>query len=198
MPRPSKFSREKALELAMNEIWRTGYVASSVKALSEKLGITRSSFYNAFKSREALFDEVLRLYLSQAPDRALMEATPDMSVKALFTDIFRAVCAWRSADPEARGCLAVNCVAELGSRNDELGEKLKRAVGERVARIETILGWGIAKGEIDREVDAHGLALTLQSLFIGLNVLSKVVRDEHDLWQVARTALRGLNLLAET
>ena len=51
MARPSKFDRKEAVELAMNEIWRDGYEANSVKALSEKLGITRSSFYNAFSSR---------------------------------------------------------------------------------------------------------------------------------------------------
>lgn len=198
MARPSKFDRGEAVELAMNEIWREGYEANSVKALSEKIGITRSSFYNAFGSREALFGEVLALYFSQAPDRALAEATPDVSIKKLFTDTFRAVCESRSADREARGCLAINCVAELCATNDKLGNKLKEAVLARVAHIETILGWGIANGEIDDEVDTHALALTLQNLFIGLSVLSKVVRDEHDLWRVARTTLRGLGLLAET
>lgn len=198
MARPSKFNREDAVEFAMNEIWRDGYEANSVKALSEKLGITRSSFYNAFGSREALFGDVLARYFSQTPDRALAEATPDMSIKTLFTDTFHAVCASRSGDREGRGCLAVNCVAELCNTNDTLGETLKEAFLERVARIETILGWGIASGEIDDEVDTRALALTLQNLFIGLNVLSKVVRDEHDLWQVARTTLLGLTLLAET
>ena len=198
MARPPKFDREAAVEFAMNEIWRDGYEANSVKALSEKLGITRSSFYNAFGSREALFSEVLALYLSRTPDRILAEATPDISVKNLFTDTFDAVCRSRSGDREARGCLAINCVAELCTTNDKLGETLKKAILARVAHIETILGWGIANGEIDDEVDTHALALTVQNLFIGLNVLSKVVRNEHDLWQVARTTLQGLDLLAET
>jgi len=182
----------------MNEIWREGYEANSVKALSEKLGITRSSFYNAFGSRQALFGEVLALYCSQTPDRTLVEATPEMSIKKLLTGTLRAVCKSRSEDPEARGCLAVNCVAELCNTNDELGRKLEDTILGSTARIETLLGWGVTSGEIGSEVNIHALALSLQNLLVGLNVLSKVVRKEADLWQVARTTLQGLNLLKET
>jgi TetR/AcrR family transcriptional repressor of nem operon len=197
MARPSKFNRQEAVALAMNEIWREGYKASSVKALSEKLGITRSSFYNAFGNREALFGEVLALYFSQAPDRRLADAPPGMSVKQLLTDTFRAVCKARSKDREARGCLAINCVAELCATNDELGPMLEDAVLKSVARLETLLGRGIANGELDGGADTHALALSLQNLLIGLNVLCKVVRQEADLWLVARTTLDGLGLLKE-
>jgi len=198
MARPSKFNRQEAVEFAMNEFWREGYEANSVKALSEKLGITRSSFYNAFNSRQALFGEALALYCSQTPDRALVNATPDMSIKQLLTDTLRAVCKSRSQDSEARGCLAVNCVAELCNTNDELGPKLEDIILGSAARLETLLGWGVASGEIHEEVNIHALALSLQNLIIGLNVLSKVVRTEADLWQVAKMTLQGLDLLAET
>jgi len=196
MARPAKFNREEAVERAMNEIWREGFEANSVKALSEKLGITRSSFYNAFGSREALFREVLALYRGQTPDRALAEAAPGVPIKKLLTDTFRAVCKSRSQDPEARGCLAINCVAELCGTNDKLGPMLEEAVLGSAARIETLLGRGVANGEIDVDADVHALALSLQNLLIGLNVMSKVVRKEADLWLVARTTLRGLDLLA--
>ena len=49
MGRPAKFDRDKAIEIIMNEIWKKGYEACSVKALSEKLSITRPSFYHAFR-----------------------------------------------------------------------------------------------------------------------------------------------------
>jgi len=197
MARPSKFNREEAVTFAMNEIWREGYEANSVKALSEKLGITRSSFYNAFGSRQALFCEALALYSSQTPDRALREATPDMSIKKLLTGTLRTICKSRSKDPEARGCLAVNGVAELCNINNELGPMLEQAILGSAERIEELLQWGVANGEIKVEVDTHALALSLQNLIVGLNVMSKIVRKEADLWKVAKTTLEGLDLLAE-
>jgi len=197
MARPSKFNRQEAVEFAMNEFWRDGYEANSVKALSEKLGITRSSFYNAFGSRQALFGEALELYCKQTPDLAVSEATPDMSIKKLLTDTLRAICKSRADDPEARGCLAVNCVAELCNNDDELGPTLKTTILGCADRLETVMRWGVASGEIKSEVNIPALALTVQNLIVGLNVLSKIVRNEADLWQVAKTTLQGLDLLAE-
>jgi len=197
MARPSKINRHEAGEFAMNEFWREGYEANSVKALSEKMGITRSSFYNAFKSRQALFGEALALYCSQTPDQAWAGATPDMSIKKIITGTLRCVCVSGSADTQARECLVVNGVAELCNTNDELGSQLEDLMLGSIAHIETLLGWGVATGEIKEAVNIHALALSLQNLIIGLTVLSKVVRTEADLWHVAKTKLQGLDMLVE-
>lgn len=197
MGRPAKFDRAEAVQQVMNEIWRNGYEASSVKALSEMLGITRSSFYNAFGSRAALFREALELYFSQSPDRALALAEPGVPIKALFTRTFREVCRARAADPQGRGCLAVNSVAELCNGPTELGETVASAVLGSLARIKTLLAWGVDQGELDTDTDLKATALALQNLLIGLNVMCKVVRAEADLWLTAKTTLKGLNLFDE-
>lgn len=197
MARPSKFDRGTTVERAMNEIWRGGYEANSVKAMSEKLGITRSSYYNAFGSREALFAEALALYFTHSPDRALAEAGPGVSIKRLLTDTFRTVCKARAADPENRGCMVVNSIAELCATHEALGSMLEQAVLGSLARIETLLQRAEARREIAAEADTHALALAVQNLLMGLNVLCKVVHEEDELWRVAETTLRGLNLLAE-
>ena len=64
MGRPTSFNRDEAIETVMQEMWRNGYEANTVKALSERLGITRSSYYNAFGSREALFKLALEKYFA--------------------------------------------------------------------------------------------------------------------------------------
>src|SRR3546814_19449373 len=71
--RPAEFDRDAALEVAMLAFWREGFKETSVKALSERLGITRSSFYNAFGSQEAMFLEALDRYLERSPDRAMAD-----------------------------------------------------------------------------------------------------------------------------
>ncbi|MHC0054564.1 TetR/AcrR family transcriptional regulator [Actibacterium sp. D379-3] len=198
MARPSKFDRDAALEIVMNEIWRNGYEASSVKALSERLGITRSSFYNAFGTREAMFREVLAKYFEQTPDRPLGTATPQTPIKPLLTNILREICRTRALDPEARGCLTVNCVAELCATHQNLGGLLAEAILGSTARIEQVLGWAATGGEIDETADLHTLALSVQSLILGLSVLSKIVHSETKLWAVAAATLKGLGLYEET
>jgi TetR/AcrR family transcriptional regulator, transcriptional repressor for nem operon len=194
MGRPPKFDRQAAVEVAMHEIWKNGLEASSAKALSERLGITRSSFYNAFGSREALFKEALDLYFRQAPDRVLAHVGADASVLAVLTRMFRDVCRVRAADPEAKGCMAINCVAELVGVDATLGPVMEGAVRDRLDRLETLLRQAAANGEIRDAGDLKQKALALQNLLMGLNVLSKVVRSEEQLWSGVELALKGLGL----
>jgi len=197
MGRPAKFDREAAVGIVMEEIWRNGYEACSVKTLSERLGITRSSFYNAFGSREALFGEVLDRYFTTTPDRAFARASKGDAIKPLLTRTFREICRVRVADGEGRGCLAVNSAVELCNVNEELGPLLAEAVLGSLARIETLLGWAVEQGEIPQGSDTRALALALQNLLVGINTMSKVVRAEPDLWLAARTTLEALGLYAE-
>ena len=196
MARPSNFDRQQAIEFVMNEIWRNGYEACSVKAMSAKLGITRSSFYNAFTSREALFREALDLYAAQAPDRMLAEVKADGSVRELMTELFRKICKLRAADPEARGCMAVNCIAELVGADPELGGVLEKAVNTKRKRIEQLLLHAARRGEIEDDGNLSGKALAVMNLLLGVNLMSKVVRSEKQLWASARAGLEGLGLLA--
>jgi len=194
MGRPKKFDRQAAIEHVMNEIWRSGFEASSVKSISEDLGITRSSFYNAFGSREALFLEALELYFSTSPDRALTLIDADTSVLKVLTGVFKEVCRSRATDPEARGCMAVNCVAELVGVDETLGPVLENAILSSLDRLERLLNQAAANGEIEKDGDLRDKALALQNLLIGLNVMAKVVHSEDDLWAAAKQTLKGLGL----
>ncbi len=196
MSRPREFDQAEAIETAMNEIWKNGYEACSVKALSEKLGITRSSFYNAFGSREALFREALVRYFDQSPDKAFATARQGVRVRALLTRTFREVCHARASDPAGRGCMAINSAAELCNVHEELGGLMAEAILNSLGCLEKLLRWGVKQGEIDRDADTHALALALQNLLIGLNLMCKVVRSEDELWLAAETTLKGLDLFA--
>jgi TetR/AcrR family transcriptional regulator, transcriptional repressor for nem operon len=196
MARPLKFDRDVVIETAMQEIWRHGYEASSVKAMSEKLGMTRSSYYNAFGSREALFKAALASYLEQSPDKALGQDPGAAGIRSLLTRTFRAACAARAGDPGARGCMAINAVCALaGGPETELSEMIVSMVLDNAGRLEALLKLGVARGELPADTDCHGKALALKSLLIGINVLSKAVRAESELWLAARTTLEALGLL---
>lgn len=195
MGRPAKFDRDEAVEAAMNLFWRRGYQANSAKALAEGLGITRSSLYNTFGSREALFRAALERYCAQAPDRSLDGPGPAIPVRKLLTAMFREICRVRATDPEGRGCMALNCLSETVPTDDEIGPLLAAAVLNRIERLEALLRDAVSAGELAADTDVHALALAVQNLVIGLNHFSKVLRSEDELWRMTRTTLRGLGLL---
>lgn len=195
--RPSQFDRDAALDAALIAFWREGYQANSVKALSERFGITRSSFYNAFESREAMFMEALERYLERSPDRALAAVPLEGSVCALVTVTFKTICESLALDPDAKGCLAVNSVGALCNVDAELGPKVAAHMVARLERIETLLKAAVARGELPRDADIAATALALKALLVGLNSMAKVLPDRSALWPAARATLAAFGLLCE-
>lgn len=193
MGRIKTFDRDEAVKTAMFEIWQKGYEACSVKSLSETLGLTRSSFYNAFGSREELFLEVLELYFDQSPDRNLENIGLSSEVLLSVCQVFRNVCDVRAADVDHKGCMAVNSVIELVGNDEKAGPVLSGAVNKSVKRFERILRLAVEKGELEDSNIEHK-AMALQNLLIGINVLCKVVHDSATLWDSTRTTLLGLGI----
>lgn len=193
MGRAKSFDRDEAVRIVMNEIWHKGYDAASVKALSETLGITRSSFYNSFGSREDLFQEVLQIYAQQSPDYALQDIGKGDAVLRGICQVFKTVCDVRACDPEHRGCLAVNSLIELIGRNDGSGSLLADMFKASRIRFEQLLCLAEENGELDIENKAD-LALALQNTLIGINVMSKVVHDSESLWSSTKLSLQGLGV----
>ena len=195
MGRPKKFNRDDALELVMNEVWRHGYDACSVKGISEMLGITRSSFYHAFGSREELFLEVLKAY-SEPPLTEWFPINETCSVLKVISDKIHKICKARIDDSEARGCLAINSVIELVGKHDQLGPVLEKEFSTNIKFFENLLALAEERGELNK-CDLHVKAQALQSLIVGLNVMSKLIRDEDELWATTKHSLQGLGLYSE-
>lgn len=193
MGRIKTFDRDKAVNTAMLEIWEKGYEACSVKSLSETLGMTRSSFYNAFGSREELFLEVLNVYFEQSPDRRLELIDSNSQVLRAICEVFKEVCQVRTADIEHKGCLAVNSVIELVGTDDNIGPVISNAVQRSLGRFENLLRLAVKNGELDR-ADISRRAMALQNLLIGINVLCKVIHDNDSLWQSTKATLLGLGI----
>ena len=115
--RPRGFDAEAALRIAVDLFWQQGYEVTSLEALCQAMGLSRSSFYACFGSKHALLMSAVRRY---ADDRyaSLIErvaacATPREAVRAMLAVI-------ADVDGGTRGCLFVNAVAELAPGDAEL------------------------------------------------------------------------------
>lgn len=192
-----KFDRNQAIAIAMDEIRTGGYEQASVKALSQRLGISRSSFYNTFKSREDLFAEIITHYLPSAPDAPLY-APIIGPVLPVIESVLHNLCKIRASEDGANGCIIVNSLCELCPSEESPALMLTTLANGSTRRFEELLSVAKVQGEIATDANIHALALSLQNLMIGLNVLSKVVRSEDELWLLTETTLKGLGLLGST
>jgi len=161
------------------------------------MNIQRSSFYNSFGSREAVFLEALERYSRDAPDKALDRIRTGDDVIPVFVSMFRDLCRQRADDAEARGCLVCNSIGELVGVQQQLGQVLLDAVGERVRIVERALRQAVDQGELTLAADVPATARSFVAFLLGINLLSKTVRGEQALWQTCEAYLLGLGVPAQ-
>ena len=197
MGRKAKFDRGAALDWVMHEIWLHGYEGVSVKSIAEKLSITRSSFYHTFTSKEALFEEALEYYLRPSPCFNENITTESEDPLWSLTQFFYQVCQHRLEDPVLRGCMLVNSMVGLVGVHPTLGPIVAQKVDAGRVWFESLIEQAMKTGDLDSTTNAAQIALTLQNLLFGLNAMSKAVREEEQLWGIAKTTLKGLNLFKQ-
>ena len=127
--RPRCYDEAEVLEKALQVFWRQGYEATSVDDLTAAMGLSRSSFYSAFGSKQGVLIAVLQSY-SHAALQALEQLAKgprDQAVKAMLDAL-----SGSSGGP--RGCMLVNCITELAPHHEEVAELGRRHL-ERIEEL---------------------------------------------------------------
>jgi TetR/AcrR family transcriptional repressor of nem operon len=196
MGRPSKFNRSEALATLKDEIWTNGFELSSVKSLSEKLGITRSSFYNSFKSREDLFEELLDDYSQAINGKEIFSINDNESILFTITKKLKLICLYMVDDQDKRGCLAVSNIQDVVKKNERLDTYINKFFSMNVKHFIEVFDIAISRGELN-PCDTRIKAIALQNLMVGISEMSKIFRNEGELWEAIKETLKGLELYSE-
>ena len=116
--RPREFSAEAVVSSAKLVFWRRGYEGSTLSDLEASTGLGRSSLYQAYGSKEGLFDEALAEYIETfiSPRLSPMERSGSGlgDIQRFFRQLAKLFRADRSS--AQRGCFWVNTLAEFSGR----------------------------------------------------------------------------------
>jgi TetR/AcrR family transcriptional repressor of nem operon len=97
MARPREFNHDQVLDAAIATFWVKGYEATSLADLTAAMSLSKSSFYEAFGSKHALFLNVIDRYGETvvAPRLSLLETGnwAGGTIAVLFERIIEAVLA---------------------------------------------------------------------------------------------------------
>ena len=115
--RPRNFDEAAALDAAMQVFWQKGFEATSLDDLTKAMGLSRSSFYAAFGSKQTLFLRAVDHY-SRRGLRSLKEVA-ETAEGDIVDAMLQAL-----ANPEggSRGCLLINCITELAPHDDQVAD----------------------------------------------------------------------------
>ncbi len=152
MGRPRAYELTAVIEAAGDLFWERGYEMTSIGDLEEKTGLDRSSLYHAFGNKHALLEAALRCYVEENIQARLGGMRQASAGLAAVVSFFAGMAQAFRTDPRAaRGCLMVNTVAELGSRDPHsvhVGAGYRDRLREAFAGA---LGQAAARGEVDAE-----------------------------------------------
>jgi len=121
--RPRKFDKDKVLKLAMQQFWENGYEDTSIELLLPIMGINKSSFYNTFKSKDALFLEVVFLYRDMLIQELLTVIDDIGTKKALLLLASIIIDEYHHTD-KVKSCLLFRSSQEFYGKNIELSRKV--------------------------------------------------------------------------
>jgi TetR/AcrR family transcriptional regulator, transcriptional repressor for nem operon len=176
MGRRRAFDTDSVVNAARQLFWERGYELTSIGDLETRTGLDRSSLYNAFGSKQALFEAALRSYLSEAIDTRLHGLRqPDASLDTVIA-FFDGMAATFRGDPQRAvfGCLMVNALGEHGADGGATQSELARAYRDSFRQaFRNALGQAAARGEIGLEqVEARSklLAATVMGLFVSARI----------------------------
>ncbi|GAB17134.1 putative TetR family transcriptional regulator [Gordonia effusa NBRC 100432] len=179
-----------ALDRAIRLFWHKGYEATSVRDLSDELGIGQPSLYNAFGGKRALFDEAVGVYDSEYGgfiDAALSEeATAVAAMRRILSEAPGRYT--RRGLP--RGCL-VAC-GDAGTDDPEVRASLAKMRDRNMIRLRRKCDEDVAAGRLRADTDSTGLA---GYVMVVLNGLAQRARDgatRRELEGIARVAASAI------
>lgn len=190
MARPREFDETAAVEGAMNAFWAHGYEATSTQDLCEATGLGRSSVYNTFASKKALFQRSLTHYIDRelTARQALLEGpgTAAERLTTLFTTTIDG-----ELERNRRGCLVVNTLAEFGMPDDEIGDALRRDTEWNLAMLGECAREGVLDGSL-RPGNPADVAQFVLTTVTGLKMMSRRGTSREAMHAVADLALSAL------
>ncbi len=176
MGRPRTFDRDAAVTQAMHLFWEHGFDATSLAQLKDGLGggISAPSFYAAFGSKEALFQESVARYLAthgQVTD--CLQDTTLAPHDAIETALRRSA-GMQCAPDHPRGCMvSLGVMSAPSPANATVAQPLHDSRAKTSAGLLACVRRGIAAGELDPDTDVLALATVFDSFLTGLSTLAR-------------------------
>ncbi|RZD56305.1 TetR family transcriptional regulator [Streptomyces albidoflavus] len=171
--RPRSFERDAALQTALRLFWEHGYEATSLAQLRTAMGISSASFYAAFGSKEALFEEVVQNYMTSFGRVTGAVQREDLEPRAAVEEILRASARMQTEAGHPTGCLMVLAGA-VGSGDHEAVRALLADHRAAVRRdIATCVRRAIATGDLPPSTDAESMSSMFTGFLWGLSVESR-------------------------
>ncbi|MFD2937593.1 TetR/AcrR family transcriptional regulator [Spirosoma flavum] len=193
MARTKDFDEQAVLQRAVCLFWEKGYNGTSMQALVDGLGISRSSLYDTFGDKYQLYLKALETYKQQYGSQLCRLTGEAASAKASIQKLLDMVVTDLLSDEQRKGCFMVNAGVELASYDPQVSKLVSETEQQLEEAFIRIIDQGQEKGEIGKEKNAQALARFLNNTIKGMQVSVKSINDRRFFDDIIRTTLLVLD-----
>lgn len=189
--RPATFDRATALGQAMMLFWERGYEGTTFDELTQAMGLSPSSFYNAFGSKERLYQEAIDTFIAEG--RRCLRATlaGEQDTRAAFQALLEQEAASFTQEDRPSGCMISlagthlpPALAELRCMLTNQRQATQEAMADRLRQ-------GKAAGDVPADVDVEALAAFFNALIRGMAVQARDGASRARLIEIIEVAMRA-------
>ena len=165
MARNVEFDEQLAVSKAMDVFWRKGYNGTTMRDLTEAMGINCSSLYNTIGDKHELFVRSLKHYTESRMQAALKQLDPIKSpIKAIEKFIQSSVYVITN---EPNSCLAIKTTFEVATSDEQVQRIIKADNDFTYKLLNGLVEKAIQKAEITVSQDAAMLTDYIINHFSG-------------------------------
>ena len=195
--RPKTFDRDQALDVAMKMFWDRGFEGTNLDDLIGAMGISCSSFYNTFESKEQLYHEATETYLTSASDWFLGELNgPGKDTRTAIEDVLHASAKQYTCKDGPCGCMialaGTHLAPELNSVREMMSGQRKLSQSTFAARIRR----GIKEGDVPVGTKVDALATYYSAVSQGMAVQARDGATRKQLQEIVDLAMQAWPVVA--
>lgn len=190
--RPKTFDPHAALDQALDCFWSNGYAGTSMRDLLHCTALSKSSLYETFGSKRALFETCLYRYRKQHEDQMVQRLSEGPCALNFIREMLYSAATEAQHNSRPRGCFVMNTAAEFAQSDAAVA----RAVDQSIAAFRRVFRRAVAQaqkeGTIPSDKSSSLLACLIVSSMSGLRTLAKAGQSPRTLQATADVIVHTL------
>jgi len=173
MARSKQFDERQALVSAMLVFWEKGYEGTSINDLEQAMGLKRTSIYNAFGNKSALFERVMSCYKESVMSALFTAMDAASNIREGVRRLLNAALDIHFDEENPGGCLVVLSLMESGQHDQQSLGSMQQTIHELKNALQVRLNKAKKSGELSKHLDAGSTATTIATTMTGMMVMGK-------------------------